>query len=165
MSTRIDAQPRRATRQNFKFGAAKGRNAGSTPRDSETSFDQSSGGVEEKLASLFEPDTVATTQYFDNLRRKTVLDPEKRLVLAILEDAIYTYQDNVTATGSKARKLFNDTEEWITQADGDWIFSFTSVCEILGLSPEYVRRGLVRWKEKKLSDRAQDAWQTTKMAG
>jgi hypothetical protein len=164
MSAATDAQARRVRRRNFRFGAAIGRNAPSTPRDPAPT-EQSSINFEDKLASLFEPDTVAAAQYFDNLRRKSVLEPEKRLVLAILEDAINTFQDNVTATGPKARKLFNDTESWITQADGDWIFSFTSVCEILGLNPEYVRRGLVRWKEKKLANQMGGGWQTTRMAG
>jgi hypothetical protein len=33
--------------------------------------------LEDKLASLFEPDTLLYAEYFENLRRKTVLEPEK----------------------------------------------------------------------------------------
>lgn len=43
---------------------------------------------EERIASLFQPDTLAAAQYFDNLRRTTILEPEKRLMLAVLEDAV-----------------------------------------------------------------------------
>ena len=53
--------------------------------------------AEEKIASLFEPDTLLSAQYFDSLRRKAILEPEKRLVLAVLEDAINCFQDNVLA--------------------------------------------------------------------
>jgi hypothetical protein len=164
MNATTDAKAGRARRRSFKFGAAARRNGGSAPSDS-AALEQSSINIDEKLTSLFEPDTLAAAQYFDNLRRKAVLEPEKRLLLAILEDAINSYQDNVTATESKARKLFNDTEEWITQTDDDWVFSFTTVCEILGLNPEYVRRGLLRWKEKSLAKQAQRAWRATRMAG
>ena len=41
------------------------------------------------------------------------------------------------------------TGSW--DGDDDWIFSFASVCEVLRFNPEYVRQGLLRWKEKKLT--------------
>ena len=37
--------------------------------------------------------------------------------------------------------------------DRDWLFSFTNICEVLGFDPQYVRRGLMRWKETKLAER------------
>src|SRR5215467_10726765 len=87
--------------------------------------------VDERIVSFFEPDTHISTQYFGNLHRKTLLESERRLMLAILEDAINCYQDNLLAKRS------------------DWIFSFKNICETLEFDPEYVRRGLLRWKEKK----------------
>ena len=110
--------------------------------------DQAGLMPDEKLASLFQPDTLLSGQYFDNLRRKTLLEPEKRLTLAILEDAIRCFQDNLSAQAVNKRKLFDEAAEWIAERDGDWIFSFDHVCETLGISPEYVRQGLLRWKEK-----------------
>ena len=104
--------------------------------------------ADERIASLFEPDTLLSTQYFGNLRRKTLLEPEKRLMLAILEDAINCYQDNLLAKG-RAGRLFKEAEEWILEKGSDWIFSFKNICETLGFNPEYVRQGLLRWKEKK----------------
>src|SRR5690242_9661133 len=50
---------------------------------------------DEKVTSLFQPDTLLSDQYFENFRRKTVWQPEKRLMLAILRDAIACYQDNL----------------------------------------------------------------------
>ena len=43
-----------------------------------------------------------SAQYFENLRSKT-LEPEKRLMLAVLEDAINCFQDNVLAQSGKER--------------------------------------------------------------
>ncbi|HEX9661524.1 MAG TPA: hypothetical protein VGB27_04490 [Candidatus Binatia bacterium] len=122
--------------------------------------------AEEKIASLFAPDTLLSAQYFDNLRRKTILEPEKKLVLAVLEDAINCFQDNVLAESGKAKKLFDEAEEWVLDEGGDWIFSFRNVCEHLGFNPDYVRRGLLRWKEKKLASQpSRSVWEGTRMAG
>jgi hypothetical protein len=43
--------------------------------------------VEERVASLFQQDTLLPAQYFETFRRKFYLEPEKRLMLAILDDA------------------------------------------------------------------------------
>ena len=120
---------------------------------------------EEKIASLFQPDTLVVAQYFDNLRRHTLFEPEKRLTWAILEDAIRTYQDNASAQDRRGKKLFQETEDWITLAGHDWIFSFENVCETLGLNPEYVRQGLLRWKEKNARRSKRAGWQDQKLAG
>ena len=122
--------------------------------------------AEEKIASLFEPDTLLSAQYFDNLRRKTILEPEKMLLLAVLEDAISCFQDNVLAETGKTKKLFDEAEEWVLDEGGDWIFSFRNVCAHLGFNPDYVRRGLLRWKEKKLASQpSRSVWEGTRMAG
>ena len=43
--------------------------------------------MEERVTSLFQPDTLLPEQYLDTFRRKLHLEPEKKLMLAILEDA------------------------------------------------------------------------------
>ena len=110
--------------------------------------DQSASAADERVASLFQPDTLLSAQYFDNLRRKTYFEPEKRLMLAILQDAVNCYRDKVQTPNRKGKRLFAETESWVIESNGDWIFSFNNVCEALNLNPEYVRQGLLRWKEK-----------------
>ena len=39
--------------------------------------------MDERIASLFEQDTLLSTQYFSNLSRKTLREPERRLMLVI----------------------------------------------------------------------------------
>ena len=41
--------------------------------------------LDEKLPGLFEPDTLLPIQYFEAMRRKHLLEAEKRLVLSVLE--------------------------------------------------------------------------------
>jgi hypothetical protein len=107
--------------------------------------------VVERLASLFEPDRLAQAQFFGNFRRKTLIEPEKKLTLAILEDAINCFQDNVLVESGKGKKLFADAQEWILAEGSDWIFSFRNVCELLAIDPDYLRGGLMRWKRRKLA--------------
>ena len=111
--------------------------------------------VEEKVSSLFQTDTLLPDQYLDTFRRKTHLEPEKRLMLAVLEDAIACYQKYVLARDAKGKTLFRDAAQWIEEEDADWLFSFENTCEMLGFNPGYVREGLMRWKEAKLRTRPQ----------
>ena len=111
--------------------------------------------MEERVTSLFQPDTLLPDQYLDTYRRKLHLEPEKKLMLAILEDAIACFQKYVSATDAKGKALFQEAEDWIQQAAGEGVFAFDSICEGLGLSPDYIRRGLATWKENSLAQRSQ----------
>ena len=121
-------------------------------QNSKSTVELGSMNTEQKITSLFEPDTLVSAQYFQNFRRKTGLEPENRLILAMLEDAVSCFQVYVTARSGRGKKLFSEAEEWIMMTDDDWIFSFVSVCEMLGFNPEYVRQGLRRWKQKNLAN-------------
>ena len=87
-------------------------------------------------------------------------------MLAILEDAIKCFQKNLLVRSGRNKRLFEKAEQWITEVSGDWIFSFETICDTLGVNPEYVRQGLLRWKEKQLT-KYPDAkvWEGKKIAG
>jgi hypothetical protein len=110
--------------------------------------------MEEKVTSLFQPDTLLPDQFMDTFRRKSHLEPEKKLMLAVLEDAIACYQKYLFARDAKGRALFQETEEWIVEKSGDWLFSFANVCDTLGFDPDYLREGLLKWKTEKLESNA-----------
>ena len=98
------------------------------------------------FVSLFQPDALLSDPYLHGIRRHVTFEPERQLMLALLEDAIKTFQNNLTACGGKKRRLFEEAEEWIFSADRDWVFSFASVCRVLGVDPNYLRKGLDRWR-------------------
>lgn len=106
--------------------------------------------VEEKLASLFQPDVLLADQYFGIFRNKSHLEPEKKLMLAVLANAVCCFQNYIFARDTKGKALFREAEEWIMEEDNHRPFSFENICWILGLSPDYIRRGLLRWKEEKM---------------
>lgn len=102
------------------------------------------------MASLFQPDILLAAQYVETVRTKASLEPEKRLMLTVLEDAVLCFQKGVFAGDRRRKALFPDAEEWIMEKNSDWPFSFENICEVLGLNPAYLRQGLLRWKQKKL---------------
>jgi len=59
--------------------------------------------MEERVTSLFQPDTLLPDQYLDTFRRKLYLEPEKKLMLAILEDAIACFQKYAFAREGKGK--------------------------------------------------------------
>ena len=68
--------------------------------------------MEERVTSLFQPDTLLPEQYLETFRRKLHLEPEKKLMLAILEDAIACFQKYILARDGKGKALFREAEEW-----------------------------------------------------
>jgi len=107
--------------------------------------------VSDTFAHLLQPDTLLPSQYFTALKRKGQHEPERRLAIAVLQDAVDCYQKHLRARDRKARQLFLDAEEWITSDDRSWPFSFDNVCDLLQINPEYLRRGLSVWKERQLN--------------
>ncbi len=106
--------------------------------------------LDEKLPGLFEPDTLLPIQYFEAMRRKHLLEGEKRLILSVLEDAVECFMKCIDSATNKGQRLFRDADEWINLEDKRWVFSFDNVCDMLDINAEYMRAGLRRWKEKKL---------------
>ena len=106
--------------------------------------------LDERLPALFEPDTLLPIQYFEAMRRKHLLEGEKRLILSVLEDAIECFMKCMDSATNKGQRLYREADEWIALEDKHWVFSFDNVCDMLDINPEYMRRGLRDWKQRKL---------------
>lgn len=100
------------------------------------------------MAELFQPDTLMPSQYFDRLRRRTEYEGERRLLIAVLEDAVDVYKKQMGASDARGRELFRDAEDWIENPDRTWLFSFENICDVLDIDSDYVRRGLHALKRR-----------------
>ncbi len=87
--------------------------------------------------------TILPAQWVDQFRR--ALQPEQRLMLAVLEEAINCLQQYHQMTSHRARRLFCEAEEWIMHDDFHWPFSFARICLALAIDHEYLRAGIQRW--------------------
>ena len=103
-------------------------------------------GMDERIGSLFQPDTLLGEDYAANFRRKIPLEAERTLLLAVLEDGIRCFQENLFVVSGKRRTLFDEAQEWLFSDDADWFCSFVSLCTLLNLEPNYIRRGLREWE-------------------
>ena len=92
---------------------------------------QTNPGSEERMASLFQPDVLLAEQYIENFRRKTPLEPEKALLLAVLEDGVQCFQDNILPGNRKKQMLFEEAEAWLFSDESNGVFSFVSICSLL----------------------------------
>src|SRR5213596_1449259 len=104
--------------------------------------------VDERLAGLFQPDTLLPSQFFDRVRRRSEHDGERRLMIAVLEDAVDVYRKQAGARDARTQQLFREAEDWIEDPDRTWLFSFENICDVLDIDSSYVRRGLHAWKER-----------------
>ena len=109
--------------------------------------------VEEVASGVFAPDVLMPSQHADRMRRRSEQDGPRRLMIAILEDALNVYCRMAETADARARELFVEAEEWFESRDDEWLFSFESVCTVLGFEPEYLRRGLRAWKRRALEGR------------
>jgi hypothetical protein len=104
-----------------------------------------------------EPETILPSQFFSGLHLDASLQAEKRLMLAVLEDAVGTFQKYVNARDRRGQTQFAGAEEWFAADETDWPFSFVNVCNALGLDVDYLRSGLWRWRDRQRARGAEAA--------
>ena len=92
-----------------------------------------------------EPVSVLPCQFDDRLFGTVRLHGEKRLQLAVLEDAVLTFHRFFGVDGTRARRLLAEVEDWFTSDEANGPFTFVTICDTLNLDPDYIRGGLRRW--------------------
>jgi hypothetical protein len=73
------------------------------------------------------------------------IQPEKRLLLAVLEGAVADFQKYATASSVRGRRLFADAEGWFHSSATEQPLDFENICQALALDPSFIRVGLNRW--------------------
>jgi hypothetical protein len=74
-----------------------------------------------------------------------VSSPEKRLLLAVLAEAITALRHGAGARSRAGKRRFTETAAWFASDATDSLFTFASICDTLGLDTTYLRSGLQRW--------------------
>src|SRR5262249_19135747 len=93
----------------------------------------------------------ANEEIIEAVYKKSIREGEERLMQAVLESAVEDFQNYVLAWNLRGKKLFQYSEEWFLEKDSDELFSFENICQTLQLHPNYIRQGLMAWKEAKLN--------------
>lgn len=99
-----------------------------------------------ELVPIGETDSLTPYEFYATFKRTTYGDPERRLMAAVLEDAVTCLTFNQPRCSRRQQKDFTAARAWVNEPDGcDWVFSFVNICETLGLDPGYLRKGLNDW--------------------
>lgn len=103
------------------------------------------------IEKLISPDGLTPEQYYDSLRSDTsAIRPIKRLMIAVLEDAMRCYQTYATARDGIRHRLFVEAETWLFDRRADGPFAFETICDTLGIQPACLRKGLRDWRIRQL---------------
>ena len=95
------------------------------------------------MVGLFEPDILIDA----GRRRATGLLPaERRLMAAILADAIDCLRKNLCTQDRRKRRLYTEAEKWILSDEAEWVFSFRNICDVLGFDVMALRAQAQEWK-------------------
>ncbi len=92
-------------------------------------------------------------------------DGERRLMLAVLIDAIRTCQAHrLAAPQVQTYRTGLRERAWFQSEDRSSLFSFVSICEALGLNAEYVRRRVLcasgaPMRVRRYAAKAEELWQ------
>jgi hypothetical protein len=105
--------------------------------------------VDDKTNPFFQTDPLIPIEYFEILKSRTCQDPERSLMLAVLEDAITCLEKYAPFGPRGNQRLYDEARDWILSDDCDWLFSFNNVCEAVGLHAGYLRRGLIEMSERR----------------
>ena len=100
------------------------------------------------LARILEPDIFLPSQFYGSAGLSRQLEGEKRLMIAVLKDAVECLEKYRGSRNSVGRCQYLSAIEWVEDNDTDWLFSFTNICDLLGFDPEYLREVLLK-REKR----------------
>jgi hypothetical protein len=111
----------------------------------------------EEPTGLLSPAILLPAQFFTT-SSKAVDSGEKRLMLAVLEEAVVTLHRHFNDTTCDSRRAFLEVERWVRCTDdSSWPFAFENICEALKLDAERLRQGLEAWKESQRQSRDRPA--------
>jgi len=91
-------------------------------------------------------DVLLPAQFYGARRGSAAVEPVKRLMMAILGDAIRCYQRNLAAVTLRKRREFREAQDWLFKDRDDGLFSFDTVCYVLETDPDLLRQRLIQFQ-------------------
>jgi hypothetical protein len=95
---------------------------------------------DDRLSPL--PDVILPSQFFELVGGAQAFSSEKRLLLAVLSDAINVLLDSRVSPNRSKRNSFNEASSWVFAKDIVSPLSFDHVCDALSVDPRGLRRRL-----------------------
>jgi hypothetical protein len=100
-------------------------------------------------AKLFgQPDVLCVDEYLHVYQGRPAETPERRLVAAILRDAVDCYLRDCFTKNRHRKRSFREAEEWFFKSEDYGVFSLENVCGVLNIDPGYIRRSLKEFEQQ-----------------
>jgi len=96
------------------------------------------------LARILEPDIFLPSQFYGAGALSRKLEGEKRLMIAVLKDAVECLDKYRGSRNSAGQSQYENAIEWVEDESNDWLFSFNNICDLLGFDPDYLREVLLK---------------------
>jgi hypothetical protein len=96
------------------------------------------------LARIIEPDIFLPSQFYGSGALSRKLEGEKRLMIAVLKDAVECLDKYRGSQSSAGQIQYENAIDWVADDRDDWLFSFNNICDLLGFDPEYLREVLLK---------------------
>jgi hypothetical protein len=101
------------------------------------------GPAPDRIAIVDE--VVTPEQFFTPAERSRIAwTPERRLLLAVLEDAVSMFFRYRADPSTRGKRLFRETQAWFASTDRTSVGAFEIICEHLSIDADYLRLGLRR---------------------
>jgi len=94
------------------------------------------------LPNIFAGVGILPVQFGESRRRKLPAEGERKLLFAVLEDAIRTYLRHRDSDAARSNEDFIEAAEWLSCDEESGPFAFVSVCEALGIDADTLRSGI-----------------------
>jgi hypothetical protein len=96
---------------------------------------------------LSQAGAVLPVQFHNARVDKATAEPLRRLMVAILVDAIRCFQTKLALRQPARRQEFAEVRSWIFSDVDNGCFSFRAICDALGIDPKAIRKRIAEWEE------------------
>jgi hypothetical protein len=103
---------------------------------------------QEEARLFHQPDVLCVGEYLHVYQGRPAETPERRLIAAILRDAVDCYLRDCFTKNRHRKRSFREAEEWFFKSDGYGVFSLENVCNVLNIDPGYIRRTLKEYEQQ-----------------
>lgn len=76
-------------------------------------------------------------------------EPEKRLMVAVVEEAMAVILNGAGSSCEERSSAVREARLWFASDDRGGLFTFASICDVLGLEPARIRQALAAWERRK----------------
>ncbi|MFQ5664846.1 MAG: hypothetical protein ACE5I7_00280 [Candidatus Binatia bacterium] len=72
-------------------------------------------------------------------------EPERRLMRAVLQDAVLSLSTYSRQRTGRARRIVGEVEMWMASNARSYPFAFATICDVLELDADHVRKAIREW--------------------